>query len=221
MTALRDLDFTLLDRLPVPASVHDRAGRFVFVNEAARALPALPAGFLRGEPLLSYVPEPIRAHVGQRISEALVLTRPATLSVVLQDPRAQARRVAVSLEVIPVCRDGVAEGFLAFAYRDGDIARIEAEAASAVRLTPRQQEILALIGRGSTTNEIASALFIRPGSVRNHVHELLRRLQVKTRAEAVAAARRRGLLSPQPVRAVDVPPLYPESRSTSQASDSG
>jgi DNA-binding CsgD family transcriptional regulator len=207
MPALRDLDFTLLDRLPVPASVHDRAGRFVYVNEAARALPALPQGFLRGEPLLSYVPESMRAHVGQRITDALVLTRPALLSVVLQDPRAPARRIALSVEVIPVCRDGLAEGFLALAYRDGDVAAVEAEVSTPVRLTSRQQEILALLVRGSSTEEIARALYIKPGSVRNHVHELLRKLDVKTRAEAVAAARRRGLVPPQPVRAADVPPL--------------
>lgn len=221
MDALGDLDFSLLDRLPVPASVHDRSGRFVYLNEAARALPALPQGFLRGEPLLTYVPEPMRAHVGQRILDALALMRPALLSIVLQDPRSPARRAAVSVEIIPVCRNGVAEGFLAFAFRDGDVDRVEAEGSSPVRLTPRQEEVLALLVSGRSTAEMARTLFITPSSVRNHVHDLLRRLEVKTRAEAVAAARRRGLVPPQPVRAVDVPPLYPESSSTSQASDSG
>lgn len=207
MSRLRDLDFSLLDLLPVPATVHDRAGRFVHVNEAARALPALPPGFLRGEPLLSYVPEPMRAQVARRISDALLLMRPALLGIVLQDPRSPARRVGVMLEIIPICREGASEGFVAFAYRDGDADRIEAEASRPLRLTPRQQEVLALLVGGRSTVEIAQTLFITPSSVRNHVHDLLRRLDVKTRAEAVAAARRRGLVPPQPVRPVDVPPL--------------
>jgi DNA-binding NarL/FixJ family response regulator len=53
-------------------------------------------------------------------------------------------------------------------------------------LTPRQLEILRLIARGSTTGEIAQALYLSPETVRWHVKAILRRLKARTRAEAAA-----------------------------------
>lgn len=53
-------------------------------------------------------------------------------------------------------------------------------------LTTRQQEILELIGLGMTNAEIAERLYIEVGTVKNHVHNLLDRLDAKNRYEAVA-----------------------------------
>jgi two-component system nitrate/nitrite response regulator NarL len=53
-------------------------------------------------------------------------------------------------------------------------------------LTPRQLEILNLLAEGSTTSSIASELFLSVETVRWHVKAILRKLGVKTRAEAVA-----------------------------------
>lgn len=58
------------------------------------------------------------------------------------------------------------------------------------RLTSRQQEILELIGLGLTNAEIAERLFIEVGTVKNHVHNLLDRLDAKNRYEAVAKTQR-------------------------------
>jgi DNA-binding NarL/FixJ family response regulator len=63
-----------------------------------------------------------------------------------------------------------------------------------VQLTPRQAEVLALLDRGLSTEQIAEELCISVQTVRNHVREVLRRLQVNSRIGALAAGRRHGLI---------------------------
>jgi DNA-binding CsgD family transcriptional regulator len=62
------------------------------------------------------------------------------------------------------------------------------------RLTPRQHEVLRLLAGGATTEEMAQILHLSKETIRNHVQALLRRLDAKTRVEAVAVARRDSLL---------------------------
>ena len=69
------------------------------------------------------------------------------------------------------------------------------EAATAPgRLTARQIEILRLIADGVSTTEVAGRLYLSRATVRNHVAATLRALAAHSRLEAVAVARRRGLL---------------------------
>lgn len=67
---------------------------------------------------------------------------------------------------------------------------------AAVRVTPRELEILRLIDDGLTNKEIARRLHIELQTVKNHVHNILDKLGVGRREEAVRFARRRGLLGP-------------------------
>ena len=60
----------------------------------------------------------------------------------------------------------------------------------ALGLTPRQAEIVAQLGRGLSNKAIARALGIAPATVKKHLEDAYRRLQVSTRAEAVVAAQR-------------------------------
>jgi two-component system NarL family response regulator len=53
-------------------------------------------------------------------------------------------------------------------------------------LTNREREVLNLIGEGLTNQEIADRLFIEVGTVKNHVHNLLKKLDVNSREEAAA-----------------------------------
>jgi DNA-binding NarL/FixJ family response regulator len=53
-------------------------------------------------------------------------------------------------------------------------------------LTPREQEVLELIGRGLTNQEIADRLVIQVGTVKNHVHNILQKLDVSSRDDAAA-----------------------------------
>jgi len=50
------------------------------------------------------------------------------------------------------------------------------------------------LAEGCSTDEIAAQLSVSVQTVRNHVREILRRLGVKSRIAALAAARRHGLL---------------------------
>lgn len=61
-------------------------------------------------------------------------------------------------------------------------------------LTPRQVEVLRLISQGSSDHEIATRLDISEHTVHRHVSNILLRLDVPTRAAAVARAADRGLL---------------------------
>jgi two-component system, NarL family, nitrate/nitrite response regulator NarL len=58
------------------------------------------------------------------------------------------------------------------------------EAGGTDSLTPREQEILALIPQGLTNQQIAGRLSIEMGTVKNHVHNILRKLDASNRHEA-------------------------------------
>jgi two-component system, NarL family, nitrate/nitrite response regulator NarL len=52
-------------------------------------------------------------------------------------------------------------------------------------LTPRELEVLELIGQGLTNQQIAERLVIEVGTVKNHVHNILDKLGVSSRRDAV------------------------------------
>lgn len=62
-------------------------------------------------------------------------------------------------------------------------------------LTPREYEVLILIAKGRSNQEIAGALVISPNTVRHHVHQLLGKLNCASRGEAAALARAANLVS--------------------------
>jgi DNA-binding NarL/FixJ family response regulator len=64
-----------------------------------------------------------------------------------------------------------------------------------MRLTEREREILALLAEGLPNRAIAAAVHVTERTVKYHVGEILARLGASNRAQAVAIARRRGLLS--------------------------
>jgi DNA-binding NarL/FixJ family response regulator len=57
-------------------------------------------------------------------------------------------------------------------------------------LTEREQEIVALVGRGFTNKGIAQQLFLSEGTVKVHTHHVFQKLGVKTRAELIYALSR-------------------------------
>lgn len=70
----------------------------------------------------------------------------------------------------------------------------------ALQLTPRELEILQLIADGYSNKKIADELSLSIYTVKNHVHHILDKLQVKRRAEAVEHAYQRHWLQEVPMR---------------------
>lgn len=63
-------------------------------------------------------------------------------------------------------------------------------------LTPRESQVLTLLAEGLSNRELGRVLHISPRTAAHHVSAILAKLGVRRRAEAVAAAHRRGLLAP-------------------------
>jgi DNA-binding NarL/FixJ family response regulator len=58
-------------------------------------------------------------------------------------------------------------------------------------LTAREDEVLALLAEGLSNTEIADRLFVSPRTVEHHVAAVMRKLNARSREEAVAVAIKR------------------------------
>jgi DNA-binding NarL/FixJ family response regulator len=75
------------------------------------------------------------------------------------------------------------------------LVHAERDAASdGTSLTPRELEILQLLAQGRTNREIGERLFLSADTIKTHLRNLYRKLEVDSRAHAVAIALRRGLV---------------------------
>ena len=78
------------------------------------------------------------------------------------------------------------------------IARRETEESPrevpAPKLTDREMEVLKLVARGMNNRDIAKELFISENTVKNHVRNILEKLQIHSRMEAVMIAVRQKLI---------------------------
>ena len=61
-------------------------------------------------------------------------------------------------------------------------------------LSEREIEVLRLIAQGASNREIAGALFLAEGTVKNHVTNILGKLEVRDRTQAALKARDSGLI---------------------------
>ncbi len=74
--------------------------------------------------------------------------------------------------------------------RDGPAKQPEDE------LTPRERDVLQLVAEGATNREVSAALFLSEHTVNFHMRNILHKLHLRNRAQAVAYAIRSGLLEP-------------------------
>ena len=88
-------------------------------------------------------------------------------------------------------------------YVPADYARVVtavvARSATAGGLTPREAEVLALVAAGRSNKEIGRALALQEITVKLHVRNIFRKLNVRNRVEAALAAARLDLPSPRDV----------------------
>jgi two-component system, NarL family, response regulator DesR len=61
-------------------------------------------------------------------------------------------------------------------------------------LTQREHEVLCASREHATVAELASALYLSPGTVRNHLSTVMQKLGARNRAEAVRMAEDKGWL---------------------------
>jgi len=64
-------------------------------------------------------------------------------------------------------------------------------------LTPREGEVLRLIGEGLSNREIADRLQVGEATIKTHVNHLFSKTGVRDRAQAVTYAYRHGLTDPR------------------------
>lgn len=171
--------------LNVPAYVVDREGRVCWLNRAAAEL----VGNAVGLPFTSVVA--LDKREARRIFEQnLAGAGERDISVKLVSSDGSLERVDISS--VPLGPNHHAVGMFGLAIPSDRHA--PPAACDESPLTPRQHEVLRLLADGASTAAIADRLFLSQQTVRNHVRQILQRLDARSRLAAVATARRTGLV---------------------------
>jgi PAS domain S-box-containing protein len=171
-----------LESIGVPSYVLDSSGVIRWVNPAALRL----VGDVRGRHYTSVV-APEETHRAQRLFAQKILgtVEVTDTEAVLLDESGD--RLPVEISSVPLRRGGHVIGvFGQLLDRPHPLPPTPHPS-----LTPRQTEILRLLERGRSTEQIATELNISKDTVRNHVQDILRAVGAKSRLEAVALVRGR------------------------------
>jgi PAS domain S-box-containing protein len=191
---LQDVDLSLVDSLLVPASLHDVNGRFVHMNAAAERASGRSNAELLGHHFTEPLPREEREMVAAQFRRAVEHGEPTDFETVFVDASGHLR--GVRAQHLPLRSGDAIVGVLILAFDARPPPSEPSGPGPQPGLTPRQREILDLLASGLSTTEIAAKLTLSTETVRNHVRSVFRELHVHTRLEAIAAARRLGLLAP-------------------------
>ena len=178
-----------LERVGVPSYLADREGRIRWLNEEALSL----FGDARGR-LLSSLAAPDHAQRSREQLAKKVVGGAGRTDFEIDAITQSGRRTTWYVSSVPVRRGLDVVGVFGVARPCGETEDAREGNAAESGLTPRQREVLALLGEGASTTQIATTLGLAEETVRNHIRQLLRRLGVHTRLAAVAHARREGLI---------------------------
>lgn len=169
-----------LEHINIPSYVIDATGVIRWVNTAARRM----MGDVSGRQFTSVVAPEQTRRARELFARNLLGTAPVTDSaVVLVDP--SGGRVGVEVSSVPLKRGGRVIGVF------GQVSDVleEPQGHPELSLTPRQAEVLQLLERGRSTDQIAQELHLSRETVRNHIRHLLHAVGASSRLEAVAVAR--------------------------------
>jgi PAS domain S-box-containing protein len=189
-SVLRQLDGkleTALAEVGIPCYLIDRDGTIRWLNQAASEV----LGNVVGRKFTRFV-APEDVHAAREVFARKLLGRADSTEFTLRVVDPEGRRIAIEISSVPVHGNGGIVGVFGFARPLDAIEPAGPDGAPA--LTPRQHEILRLLGQGMTTTQIAVRLGLAEETVRNHVRAVLRALDSHSRLQAVAVARRYGLL---------------------------
>ena len=193
----RHVPLDVFDRVEHPIFVTDEEGRVEYCNRFAAALFGWDAATVRGRPC--WEAARLRSADGKILCQRSCAVQSRALESSLEERLTVARLLPgkrnerLHLFTFPVSPPR--EGRLAVLHllkpvagahvlpapgsRPGD--RPEAFA----RLTAREREVLDRLSSGMTTEQISEALFVSPATVRNHVRNILSKLGVHHRIEAI------------------------------------
>jgi DNA-binding CsgD family transcriptional regulator len=183
-----DIHASLQD-VPVPMYMLDRHGKVVWLNDAGEAL--MPGTV--GENFVGAIaPEQVK-HVRKHFFLRMRGLEPfEDHETVLETARG---RHEIEISSVPLKKGHQIVGVFGVVRSDRAVSERPANEV-APRLTPRQLDVLRLLGAGRTTQQMADELGLSTETVRNHVRGLLAELGARSRLEAVLLAHRFGLLEP-------------------------
>lgn len=78
--------------------------------------------------------------------------------------------------------------------RDPDLLNSEPKEVTDIKLTKRETEILIQLSKGLNYNSISDNLFISPSTVRKHIENIYKKLQVHSKMEAVMKAKKKNII---------------------------
>ena len=173
-----------LESIGVPSYILDRTGIITWMNDSAIEV----FGDARGRSFTTIVPPDSHAQARLKFLRN-IFGRKASHDFEAYFIDATGRRVRVEISSAQVREGGEVVGMF------GVLPSVEPAMQLHSELTARQNEVLDLLARGASTEQMAEMLGISTQTVRNHVAATLRALRVHSRVEAVARARELGMLS--------------------------
>ncbi|WP_197319336.1 response regulator transcription factor [Saccharomonospora sp. NB11] len=109
------------------------------------------------------------------------------------DPRELLIAIRAAVEGAAYLSPRIARRLLA-TVRDAGRSRAADARQRVAELTPRERDVLALVGTGASNADIGRALFLSEGTVKAHVSAILRRLALDNRVQAAILAHEAGLV---------------------------
>jgi PAS domain S-box-containing protein len=203
--------FSSLALSPDPVFVTDRHNRIVFWNQSAERILGYAPGEVVGKPCAARL-EGCDAYGNRYCSESCPVTGMATRgeSVNHFGLKLRARDgdvVTVDVTILNLGGQAPGDFYLAHILRTERlelpsiqsaersappaspfVASRESPDVRARRLTAREVEVLGMLAAGRATPEIAAALHISNLTARNHIQNILDKLEVHSKSEAVAFA---------------------------------